>query len=77
MCVSNDQANRHLISLTIKLFYSAAGGRFGGGRGHNSLIGTSVRVRQGRYKGCKGIVKDVKGQTVRVELEAQMKDVTG
>lgn len=53
-----------------------SGGRFGGGRGHNSLIGTSVRVRQGRYKGCKGIVKDVKGQTVRVELEAQMKDVT-
>ncbi|KAL1823667.1 hypothetical protein DCAR_0311662 [Daucus carota subsp. sativus] len=53
-----------------------SGGRFGGGRGHNSLIGTSVRVRLGRYKGCKGIVKDVKGQTVRVELEAQMKDVT-
>lgn len=77
MCVFTESSQNASISLTIKLFYSAAGGRFGGGRGHNSLIGTSVRVRLGRYKGCKGIVKDVKGQTVRVELEAQMKDVTG
>ena len=54
-----------------------AGGRHRGGRGHDSLAGTTVKVRQGPYKGYRGRVIDVKGTTVRVELESQMKVVTG
>ncbi|KAL1831157.1 hypothetical protein ACET3Z_000808 [Daucus carota] len=53
-----------------------SGGRFGRGRGHQSLIGTTIKVHVGSFKGCKGIIKEVKGQTVLVELEAQMKIVT-
>ncbi|KAK1371247.1 Transcription elongation factor SPT5 [Heracleum sosnowskyi] len=51
-------------------------GRFGGGRGQQSLIGTTIRVRLGNFKGCIGVVREVKGQTVRIALEAQMKIVT-
>ncbi|XP_074337491.1 putative transcription elongation factor SPT5 homolog 1 [Apium graveolens] len=51
-------------------------GRIGGGRGHQSLIGTTIRVRPGSFKGCIGVIKEVKAQTVLVELEAQMKIVT-
>lgn len=57
-------------------FDSTVGGR-GGGRGHDALIGASVKIRLGHYKGCKGRVKDVKGSTVRIELESQMKVVAG
>ncbi|KAH6759142.1 global transcription factor group A2 [Perilla frutescens var. frutescens] len=39
--------------------HSNFGGR-GGGRGHDALIGASVKIRLGHYKGCKGRVKDVK-----------------
>lgn len=58
---------------------SAAGGRGGrGGRGgHDALVGTTIKVRQGPFKGYRGRVKDIKGQLVRVELESQMKVVTG
>ncbi|XP_057533814.1 putative transcription elongation factor SPT5 homolog 1 [Amaranthus tricolor] len=52
------------------------GGRQRGGRGHDSLIGTTVKIRLGPYKGYRGRVKDIKGTTVRVELESQMKEVT-
>ena len=55
----------------------AVGGRQRGGRGHDSLIGTTVKIRLGPYKGYRGRVKDIKGTTVRVELESQMKEVTG
>ncbi|CAA0809998.1 Putative transcription elongation factor SPT5 homolog 1 [Striga hermonthica] len=48
------------------------GGRRGGGRGHDDLVGAAVKIRLGHYKGCKGHVVDVKGSTVRVELESQM-----
>ncbi|XP_057795574.1 LOW QUALITY PROTEIN: putative transcription elongation factor SPT5 homolog 1 [Salvia miltiorrhiza] len=54
--------------------YNNFGGR-GGGRGHDALIGATVKIRLGHYKGCKGRVKDVKGSTVRIELESQMKVV--
>ncbi|KAL6525045.1 hypothetical protein OROMI_030638 [Orobanche minor] len=47
----------------------------GGGMGRDALVGDAVRIRAGIYKGCKGCVVDVKGSTVRVELEAQMKIV--
>ncbi|XP_027903005.1 putative transcription elongation factor SPT5 homolog 1 [Vigna unguiculata] len=53
-----------------------SGGRHRGGRGHDGLAGTTVKVRQGPYKGYRGRVIDVKGTSVRVELESQMKVVT-
>lgn len=55
---------------------SEFGGRHRGGRGHDSLIGTTIKIRLGPYKGYRGRVKDIKGTTVRVELESQMKEVT-
>ncbi|KAL7208512.1 hypothetical protein ACSBR1_030284 [Camellia fascicularis] len=53
-----------------------SGGRHRGGRGHDSLVGSTVKVRQGPFKGYRGRVVDVKGFSVRVELESQMKVVT-
>lgn len=53
------------------------GGRFGGGRGHHDFIGRSIRVCVGPFKGYKGVIKDVKGLSVRVELESQMRIITG
>ncbi|CAN1730646.1 Putative transcription elongation factor SPT5 homolog 1 [Linum perenne] len=56
------------------------GGRNRGGRGRggqDALIGTTIKIRQGPYKGYRGRVKDIKDQTVRVELESQMKVITG
>ncbi|XP_039003283.1 putative transcription elongation factor SPT5 homolog 1, partial [Hibiscus syriacus] len=53
-----------------------SGGRHRGGRGgHDALIGTTVKIRQGPFKGYRGRV-DIKGQSVRVELESQMRVVT-
>lgn len=55
------------------------GGRHFGGRGRggqDGLIGAAVNIRLGPFKGCKGRVVDLKGTSVRVELEAQMKVVT-
>lgn len=56
----------------------AYGGRHnrGGRGGHDSLVGTTVKIRQGPFKGYRGRVVDVKGSSVRVELESQMKVVT-
>ncbi|XP_022141427.1 putative transcription elongation factor SPT5 homolog 1 isoform X2 [Momordica charantia] len=54
-----------------------SGGRHRGGRGHHDgLVGSTVKVRQGPYKGYRGRVVELKGQMVRVELESQMKVVT-
>ncbi|KAL7117819.1 hypothetical protein ACP275_03G096900 [Erythranthe tilingii] len=50
------------------------GGRNGGGG--RGLVGAAVKIRVGHYKGSKGRVVEVKGSTVRVELESQMKVVT-
>ncbi|GAB4845101.1 hypothetical protein Ancab_038507 [Ancistrocladus abbreviatus] len=47
-----------------------------GGRGHDSLVGTTVKIRIGPFKGYRGRVKDIKGTSVRIELESQMKVVT-
>lgn len=41
------------------------------------MVGTTVKIRQGPFKGYRGRVVDIKGQSVRVELESQMKVVTG
>lgn len=63
------------ILLCVSL--NAAGGRHGGGRGgrDDSLLGTTVKIRLGPFKGYRGPVVEVKGDNVRVELE--MKIVTG
>ncbi|XAR49624.1 hypothetical protein NMG60_11032888 [Bertholletia excelsa] len=54
-----------------------SGGRHRGGRGgHDPLVGTTIKIRQGPFKGYRGRVVDVKGSSVRVELESQMKVVT-
>lgn len=53
-----------------------SGGRHRGGRGHDSLVGSTIKIRQGPFKGYRGRVVDVNGQSVRVELESQMKVVT-
>nr|XP_043635617.1 putative transcription elongation factor SPT5 homolog 1 [Erigeron canadensis] len=50
------------------------GGRHrGGGRGKDSLVGTSIKIRLGPFKGYKGRVVDVSGTSIRVELESQMR----
>jgi transcription elongation factor len=41
------------------------------------LTGATVKVCKGPYKSCRGRVIEVKGSFVRVELESQMKVVTG
>lgn len=52
------------------------GGR-GGYGGHDPLVNRRVKIRIGPFKGYHGIVKEVKTTFVRVELESQMKIVTG
>lgn len=65
-------------NFLIKLNWISVGGRHRGGRGgHDALVGTTVKVRQGPFKGYRGRVVDVKGPSVRVELESQMKVITG
>lgn len=65
-------------TFIINLYFcGSAGGRHRGGRGHDGLVGTTVKVRQGPYKGYRGRVVEIKGGSVRVELESQMKVVTG
>ncbi|CAH8272659.1 unnamed protein product [Arabidopsis lyrata] len=56
--------------------YNNSGGRHVGGRGRgdDSLLGTTVKIRLGPFKGYRGPVVEVKGNSVRVELE--MKIVT-
>ncbi|GKV24472.1 hypothetical protein SLEP1_g34084 [Rubroshorea leprosula] len=47
------------------------------GRGQrDGLVGMTVKIRLGPYKGCRGRVVDVRGPSVRVELESQMNLVT-
>ncbi|XP_026400727.1 putative transcription elongation factor SPT5 homolog 1 isoform X1 [Papaver somniferum] len=53
-----------------------SGGRHTGGRGHDSFVGSTIKIRVGNYKGCRGRVVSVNGQLVRVELESQMKTFT-
>ncbi|XP_024365722.1 putative transcription elongation factor SPT5 homolog 1 [Physcomitrium patens] len=60
------------------------GGGYGGGRGggggrgrrEDSIVGRSVKIRLGPFKGYRGRVKDATDSTVRIELESQMKVVT-
>lgn len=53
------------------------GGRQGGSRRDHSLVGTTVKIRIGPFKGYRGRVIDATDSDVRIELESQMKVVTG
>ncbi|WOK99795.1 transcription elongation factor SPT5 [Canna indica] len=52
------------------------GGYRGGGRGHDSLVGKTIKIKSGPFKGYRGRVKEVKGPLVRIELDSQMKIVS-
>ncbi len=41
------------------------------------MVGRTVKVRMGPFKGYRGRVVDATDSTVRIELESQMKVVTG
>nr|VDD31327.1 unnamed protein product [Brassica oleracea] len=67
---------RFLLSILID-WREGKGWKGRGGRGgrDDSLLGTTVKIRLGPFKGYRGPVVEVKGDSVRVELE--MKIVTG
>ncbi|KAF8377116.1 hypothetical protein HHK36_030489 [Tetracentron sinense] len=69
--------NRKVLPSTSPKINVAGGGRHRGGRGHDSLVGVTIKIRLGPFKGYRGRVVDVNGQSVRVELDSQMKIVTG
>jgi hypothetical protein len=49
----------------------------GGFRRDDGVVGRTVKVRMGPFKGYRGRVVDATDSTVRIELESQMKVVTG
>ncbi|MCO5547748.1 hypothetical protein L7F22_001199 [Adiantum nelumboides] len=53
-----------------------AGGRSRGRRREDPLIGKTIKIRLGPFKGYRGRVVDVIDSSVRIELESQMKVVT-
>ncbi|KAG1712147.1 Transcription elongation factor SPT5 [Nymphon striatum] len=53
-----------------------AGGRGRGGRRDNELIGKTVRITQGPYKGHIGMVKDATETTARVELHSRIQTIS-
>ncbi|XP_026395303.1 putative transcription elongation factor SPT5 homolog 1 isoform X3 [Papaver somniferum] len=55
--------------------FDSGGRQKSGQRGHDSFVGRTIKIHIGHYKGCRGRVVSVKGQSVRVELESQMKTV--
>ena len=48
-----------------------------GMRRENGLVGRMIKIRAGPFKGYRGRVIDATDTTARVELESQMKVVTG
>ena len=64
------------VTYYLYLYYSD-GGRHRGGRGHDGSAGATVKICKGPFKGYRGRVVEFKGTNVRVELESQMKVVTG
>ncbi|KAI0497125.1 hypothetical protein KFK09_023453 [Dendrobium nobile] len=47
----------------------------GGGRGNDALVGRTINIRSGPFKGYRGRVVEVTGSFVRIELDSQMKIV--
>lgn len=74
------------MPLPSHLIYVACidGGGRGGGRGRGqgksgrdtSLIGQTIRIAQGPYKGYIGIVKDATESTARVELHTSCNTIS-
>ncbi|KAI3885878.1 hypothetical protein MKX03_008399, partial [Papaver bracteatum] len=56
--------------------FDSGGRQKSGQRGHDSFVGSTIKIHIGHYKGCRGRVVSVKGQSVLVELESQMKTLT-
>ncbi|PON82196.1 Transcription elongation factor [Trema orientale] len=52
-------------------------GRQGGGRRRDSLTGRRIKICKGNYKGSIGIVSNVKGQSLHVQLQSTGKTVIG
>lgn len=46
-----------------------------GGRGNDALVGRTIKIRSGPFKGYRGRVVEVTGALVRIELDSQMKIV--
>lgn len=61
----------------INLNSNAVGGRHRGGRGNDPIIGRVIKIHRGPMKGYCGRVKEVTASLVRVELDSQIKTVTG
>lgn len=91
-CFSCNMFHRHAVTIWfadfVGLFYTvyvllklylfdSVGGRGRGGRGHDGPAGTTVKICKGPFKGYRGRIIEFKGPNVRVELESQMKVVTG
>ncbi|XVE95629.1 hypothetical protein REPUB_Repub02eG0114700 [Reevesia pubescens] len=55
-------------AINFCLFKTAGGRQRGGRGGYYTLVGTTVKIRQGPFKGYHRRVVDIKGQSVRVEL---------
>lgn len=53
-----------------------AGGRFGGVRRDRDLIGQTIRITGGPYKGAVGMVKDATECTARVELHSSCQTIS-
>ncbi|KAL0645768.1 hypothetical protein Bca4012_044059 [Brassica carinata] len=72
-----DKAIISTIYIGLVRWREGKGWKGRGGRGgrDDSLLGTTVKIRLGPFKGYRGPVVEVKGDSVRVELE--MKIVTG
>ncbi|KAI3965774.1 hypothetical protein MKX01_010731, partial [Papaver californicum] len=65
-------SNVLIISSDINKEDVTEGRQKGGQRGYDSFVGSTIKIRVGHYKGCRGRVVSVKGQSVGVELESQM-----
>ncbi len=74
-----------LVKLCMPMFPGGGGrggrgGRGGGGRPKGgrdtTIIGKTVRVIQGPYKGYVGIIKDATDTTARVELHTTCKTIS-
>ncbi|XP_027563215.1 transcription elongation factor SPT5-like, partial [Neopelma chrysocephalum] len=56
--------------------FGAGGMSRGRGRRDNDLIGQTVRISQGPYKGYIGVVKDATESTARVELHSTCQTIS-
>ena len=65
-----------LASGVQRVPFGGGGGRGGRDRSDLELIGKTIRINQGTYKGYIGIVKDAIGTTARVELHSSCQTIT-